>query len=305
MSRNFGAGSRDMAWAGRTFAEQAYQSYASVATVSNRFADFADFAKSEGVKKLEDVTRDTVTAYAQSLQERGLAPATAQNYLSAVNRIMETARGDQDVRVTGKEAGLESRSGVASNYKGGAEIEGASDKAQAIYGLAQTLGLRFEEASKLDLDKAIAQADQRGEIRVDLGTKGGQARDVPVSEQAREALATAKEVAGESRNLIGSDTSYKSHQDAMYKENVSFHAGRHEYANERYSELMAQRGIETQSPVLSDKPADQAWSQYLSEKAGISPQDARDIDREVRLELSEELGHHREDVVSAYIGGQS
>jgi len=306
MSSNFGVGSRDMSRAGRMIAEQAYKSYSSIATVSNRFNDFVDFIKSQGIKRLEQVSRDTVREYAQTLQERDLGAATAQNYLSAVNRILEHARGDQECRVTGREVELDSRVNVAHEYKGNEEIDHASDKAKAIYGLAQSLGLRFEEASKLDLVRAERELD-REFLHIEYGTKGGQSRDVPLTDQAREAISRAHEIAQSqgTRNLIEREQTYRDHQREMYREGIRFHAGRHEYANQRYSELMHQRGIETQSPVLSDKPADQAWSAYLAEKSGLTQREAREIDREARFELSRELGHHREDVVSAYIGGQN
>lgn len=307
MARNFGIGTRDMESAGRQFAARAYagRAYASIKTQGERFKLFVDFIKERGLNKLEKVTADTVRDYARDMLDRDLSPATMQNNLSAVNTIMAEARGDHACRVTAKEVDLPSRTGVAREFKGNEEIDHASDKAQAIYGLAQSLGLRFEEASKLDLVRAERELD-RDFLHIEYGTKGGQSRDVPITDQAREAISRAHEIAQSqgTRNLIDREKIYREHQRELYREGIRYHAGRHEYANRRYSELMQQRGIETQSPVLSDKPADQAWSAYLAEKTGLTQSQAREIDREVRLELSRELGHHREDIVSAYIGGQ-
>ena len=308
MARNFGIGTRDMESAGRQFAARAYagRAYSSIKTQGERFKLFVDFIKERGLNKLEKVTAEVVRDYARDMLDRDLSPATMQNNLSAVNVILEEARGDNLCRVTAREVDLPSRTGVAREFKGNEEIDHASTKAQAIYGLAQTLGLRFEEASKLDLIRAEREME-RDFLHVEYGTKGGQSRDVPLTDQAREAISRAREIAREqnTRNLIERDKTYRDHQRDLYREGIRFHAGRHEYANQRYSELMHQRGIETQSPVLSDKPADQAWSAYLAEKSGLTQREAREIDREARFELSRELGHHREDVVSAYIGGQN
>jgi hypothetical protein len=112
------------------------------------------------------------------------------------------------------------------------------------------------------------------------------------------------------RSMIDSNKTYAEHQREAYKETSHFHSERHAYANERYSELMHEKlGIDIKSPVLSDKKESQNWSQYVASQAHaqgvmLTPETAREFDREARLEISQELGHHREDVVSAYIGGQ-
>jgi aspartate aminotransferase-like enzyme len=131
-TRNFGSGTRDMKSAGEVFAERSTESFSSAATLSSRFSQFVDFAKENGIKKLENVTKETVEKYAKNLKESGLAAATQQNYLSAVNVVMQEARGDQEVRVTGREAGLEQRSGVATEYKGKVERQELSDRTQTI-----------------------------------------------------------------------------------------------------------------------------------------------------------------------------
>lgn len=311
MGRNFGAGSRDMAYAGRVFAGQTTDSFSSRESLSDRFDRFVEFAKSEGVNRLEQVSKETVESYAENLKNSDLSASTQQNYLSAVNVIMSQARGDDAVRLTGKEAGLEQRSGVAQGFKGSVERGELSERTQAIADLSRSFGLRFEEASKIDARGALSEATEKGFITVKNGTKGGQAREVPViSEKQRETLKTAAEVQGKARSMIDSAKSYAEHQRESYRETSNFHAERHDYANERYSELMKEKlNIDIKSPVLSDKPEGQKWSEYVASTAhnqgiSITPEMAREFDREARLELSEELGHHREDVVSAYIGGQ-
>ncbi|NCB40851.1 MAG: integrase [Erysipelotrichia bacterium] len=311
MSRNFGAQTRDMGRAGAFFSKQVSDSFSTQATLAQRFDQFVEFAKENGIGRLEQITQETVLAYADSLKESELSAATQQNYLSAVNVIMEQARGDQEVRVTGREAGLEHRSGVAQEYKGNVERGELSDRTQAIVDLARNFGLRFEEASKLDARSALSEAKETGKITIENGTKGGQSREVPITnEKQLETLKNSSELQGNDRSMIQGDKTYAEHQREAYRETSNFHAERHAYANQRYSELMREKlGIEIKSPVLSDKPEGQSWSQYVASQAydqgvSITPELAREFDREVRLELSEELGHHREDVVSAYIGGQ-
>jgi hypothetical protein len=311
MSRNFGAQTRDMGRAGSFFAKQVSSSYSTQATLSQRFDQFVEYARECGISRLEQISRETVLAYADHLKASDLSASTQQNYLSAVNVIMQTARGDNAVRVTGKEAGLESRSNVATEYKGNVERGELSDRTQAIVDLAREFGLRFEEASKLDSRAALSEAQEKGSVTISSGTKGGQSREIPItSKEQLQTLKNAAQIQEKDRSMIPADKSYAEHQRESYKETSNFHAERHAYANERYSELMKEKlGIEVKSPVLSDKQEGQRWSDYVAEKAYeqgvmLTPEIAREFDREVRLEISQELGHHREDVVSAYVGGQ-
>lgn len=310
MSRNFNAGSRDMSKAGAMLAKQSTQSFSSASTLARRFSQFVDFAKEQGIKQLEQVTKETVLAYAETLKNSDLSASTQQNYLSAVNIIMAQGRGDDAVRVTGKEVNLESRSGVAQDFRGIAERGDLSERTQAIVELARDFGLRFEEASKFDAKQALDQAS-KGYIIVDKGTKGGQSREIPItSEKQLQTLLNASQVQGSGKSMIAGEKTYAEHQREAYKETSNFHAERHAYANDRYSELMREKlGIEIKSPVLSDKPEGQSWASYVAEKAheqgiNVTPEVAKEFDRDARLKLSEELGHHRIDVISAYIGGQ-
>jgi hypothetical protein len=311
MSRNYGAGTRDMSRAGRFFAKQVSDSFSTQATLSQRFGQFVNWAKQNGISRLEQVSKETLHAYADHLKSSDLSASSQQNRLSAVNVIISQARGDDSVRLTGKEAGLTTRSGVATEYKGNVERGALSERTQAIVDLARAFGLRFEEASKLDARGALAEAEKNGSVTIENGTKGGQPREVPISSEKQiETLKNAASLQVNDRSMIANDKTYAEHQRESYRETSNFHAERHAYANERYSELMKEKlGIEIKSPVLSDKPEGQRWSDYLAEKAyeqgvSITPEMAREFDREARLELSEELGHHREDVISAYIGGQ-
>jgi hypothetical protein len=311
MSRNYGAGTRDMARAGRFFSKQRSESYSTQATLSQRFGQFVDWAKQNGISRLEQISKETLQAYADHLKSSDLSASSQQNRLSAVNVIISQARGDDSVRLTGKEAGLTTRSGVATEYKGHVERGELSDRTQAIVDLARSFGLRFEEASKLDARSALEEAQKNGYVTIASGTKGGQSREVPISSEKQiETLKKAAEIQGKDRSMISSNKTYAEHQRESYRETSNFHAERHAYANERYSDLMREKlGIEIKSPVLSDKPEGQSWSQYIASQAhaqgvSITPEIAREFDREVRLEISEELGHHRIDIVSSYIGGQ-
>jgi hypothetical protein len=240
-----------------------------------------------------------------------LSVSTKHNLLSAVNVIMRQARGDNTVKVTAKEIGIDKRNNVASEFKDDIKRGVVSERVGLLIALARSFGLRFEEASKLNAVVALKQATGNSEIKITLGTKGGQARILPItSGEQLGVLKKAAEIQGAAKSLINPGLSYKEHKSMCYRETSNFHAERHFYANNRYEALMKESlGIDITSPVLSNKPNGIRWREFISQEAAkqgvfIHPDQAREFDRVARLKLSKELGHHREDVVSRYIGGQ-
>ena len=45
------------------------------------------------------------------------------------------------------------------------------------------------------------------------------------------------------------------------------------------------------------------WREYAAAETGLSKEEVRKLDREIRLAVGEELGHHRIDITNAYLGG--
>src|SRR5690606_7423213 len=92
MGRNFGVGQRDGMRAAAAILTEARErgglSYSSVATLLDRYEKFHYFARSEGINRLDQVTRELVQQYAATLRESSYSPAYQQNLLSAVNSVL-------------------------------------------------------------------------------------------------------------------------------------------------------------------------------------------------------------------------
>ena len=122
-TRNFGLGSRDMAWAGKiALKTQSGLSFSGIATVSERWGQFCKWAQGQGIKKMESVTQETLVRYGTGLADKvrlgELSAATAQNYVSAANRVMEIARGDRLVSASPtQDCGIPKRSGIATESR--------------------------------------------------------------------------------------------------------------------------------------------------------------------------------------------
>ena len=88
----------------------------------------------------------------------------------------------------------------------------------ALLSLQRSLGLRFEEAAKLDAQRALAQAERHGQIRIEDGTKGGLVRQVPCQSPAQHHALAQAAAQQEGRSLIPPSMSYKDFRTAAYSE---------------------------------------------------------------------------------------
>lgn len=313
---NYGLGSRNIIIAAKNALSRAGKSFSSVATISQRFSHFAAFAKElAGIKIMEQVTRETVVAYAKTLVEKvdsgELSPATAQNYLSAVNVVLSLARGDYALRVTAVgDARLASRSGIAKEDKSIsiadhlAAVGKASPVVSIMLELQRELGLRFEESAKIDAAKAYRQASKEAIVKIDAGTKGGRIREIPITSNSQlVALQVAAEYQSfyKLKSMIPSGQTYKDFRNAAYNEirtlGVAFHGERHAYAIGRYQDLV---GVGAPVVVGIKKPSEHIA--YIAKTLGVPIKEAGLLDYSARIRISVELGHSRAAVTRAYLG---
>jgi hypothetical protein len=307
---NFNLQSRDAAKAGQFALYEAARdgsiSYSSAATVADRWERFVEWAREEeGVKWMEDYTREMTIAYGQDLAERvaadEMSPATAQNYVSAANTVMTLATQGQWQSVSPtRDCGIAERSSIREEAPGAldreaygralAEVrEQVGERASAVVELARELGLRSKEASLINSKAALSEALARYAVTISEGTKGGREREVPItSARQLSALSRAAEAQGSDRSMIPPSESWKTWREGALRdarEIVQEHTGgglhdlRAAFACERYQSLTGHA-----APVAGGEVADRA------------------ADREAREIIAEELGHGRIDVTNEYLG---
>jgi hypothetical protein len=176
-----------------------------------------------------------------------MAADTAQNYVSAANRVLALARSDRAAWASPtRDCGIPRRSGVATVDKATSEAEHRdaqerlSERLGALLGLQRQFGLRFKESALLDAHRALKALPSRRAVRIDDGTKGGKPRMVPVLRAGQvEALARAAAVQGKGRSMVPKDCErYIDFQRACYREHSGWHRERHAYAHARYEALV-------------------------------------------------------------------
>lgn len=309
-TRNFGLGSRDMAWAGKiALKTQSGLSFSGIATVSERWGQFCKWAEGQGIKKMETVTQETLVHYGKGLADKvrlgELSAATAQNYVSAANRVMGIARGDRLVSVSPtQDCGIPKRSGIATESRAigkndhQATLIKVSPRLGALLDLQREFGLRFKESCLINANKALQEAKTHGWVRIIDGTKGGRARTVPITQPERQMAALEHAAAvQDGRSMVPNQTRYIDFARACYREFSNHHGERHSYAQSRYETLVG-----APCPVAAGVAHGTAHHRFLAGRLGISTTQARDLDKQVRLQIAEELGHGRASITNQYLG---
>ncbi|WP_207865154.1 integrase domain-containing protein [Pseudomonas sp. 58(2021)] len=314
--RNFGYG-RQLSYAGPQALKDMFGGghYGTVKAHSDRWLAFVKWCRSEagpGVNDARQIDREVLSDYAAYLrglvEHDDLAISTAQNRLSSVNRTMAALRGDQYVKLPSpsKALGMQ-RTGVRKSAPQGQDREQVQQivetlcsrdqmRAAAIVQLTRATGMRLREAILADLPRLSREAALYGKINIQDGTKGGRAgasapRWIKVDDHIRGALRFALQVSPtDSRNLIAPNESYlnilqeiaRPAREVLKAHDLKgFHELRAAFACERYEQITHHR-----APV----------------NGGQCYTIDRRLDLEARMQISDELGHGRIEVVAAYIG---
>lgn len=222
-------------------------------------------------------------------QAQGLSTGTIKNRLGwvrwwthKVNKASILPRTNRELGIENRRRQLQSR---AQQLKNLPTLN--NPRMQLALELMQSFGLRFEEALKLK----PKIADQQTTLNLQASwTKGGRARVVPIRTKAqRHVLNQLAKVVG-AGSLIPANKSYiqfrKQMEHALSKANINnVHGLRHNYAQTRYHELTGWQCPQAGGPIYRE----------LNDKQ-------KRLDRQVRLMISEEIGHSRLQITKVYLG---
>ena len=308
--RNYGRG-RTLGYAIRNILLDRYGrgNYGTRHTNRNRLVHFESYLGTRGIRDLREVSVATVLEYAAYLKDAvkddHLALATAVNYLSCVNVLMQAARGDQRCAVSPADTiGRRSRARVSApqglemttvwSAAEKARDEGHFDLAVAI-AVCRLAGARIREAALLDIRRAATSIARWGVLTITRGSKGNRAKVIP-----REIVVPARlgdwlaELGPRlpTRNLIAADETFNDWYQGAYS---------------RYRPIAQQFGLHS---GFHDLRAAWACDGYRLITEFDAPCIAGrriaggDDDKGARISLARDLGHSRIDVVSAYVGGR-
>jgi len=225
-------------------------------------------------------------------KERQLAIGTIKNLMVELRRVAEYIGKENIVKRTNREYGIDNRTYVTNVSKANMitdeQLSRVTDPyTKASLRLEREFGLRREESIKIQ----PAWADLGDRLRLkDSWTKGGKYREIPiVSGVQRKALDDAKALAGKG-SLIPEGMRYKDQLERFKSQCdragiMHVHGQRHRYAQLRFQELTGWKAPACGGPTSKQLTPEQ-----------------RARDRAVRLLISKELGHEREQIASVYLG---
>lgn len=303
--RNYGFG-RSLRYAARCAIDDRYGRgrFGTVAAVRMRAMLFVAFVGALGISDFRSVDLAVIYEYATRLRSRvesgRMSVNTAVNYLSAVNCLMCALRLDTKVWVsprllvgartfvrkvppTGIDTSAVNRAAVYLNNNGEQALG-------AVLLLCRNLGLRFREASILNISVALRQAQRKGVVRIEKGTKGGRPRIIPVTLEMVDALQVAKSAVPAGGNVIPNDWTFIRWSRYCYRT-------WHKYANDL--------GLSTKFRDLRSAFACQLYEDTTGFSAPVLVNGrlaAGDLDRAARLKIAKALGHSRPQIAGPYVG---
>lgn len=269
-------------------------SHASQASKRRRCSIIASDLEACGFRNLDiqNLKPKHIEALVTFWKERGLAIGTIKNLMIELRRIAEYIGKENIVKKKNREYGIDDRTYVTNVSKANKvtdeQLARVSDSyTKASLRLQREFGLRREESIKIHPE----WADLSDRLRLkDSWTKGGKYREIPiVTAEQRKALDDAKALAG-TGSLIPEGMRYKDQLERFKSQCAKagiahVHAQRHRFAQLQYEELAGWK-----CPACGGPTAKQ-----------LTPEQ-RARDRAVRLLVSRELGHEREQITSVYLG---
>ena len=233
-----------------------------------------------------------IEALAKLWQEKDLSIGTIKNRMAALRWWAEKVNKLNVIAKSNEFYGIPDRRFVTNENKAKDLTETQLSKVQDEHvrmslELQRAFGLRREEAMKF----TPSYADKGDHIQLKASwTKGGRPRSISIrTDLQRDVLDRARRLTGFG-SLIPPHRSYVQ-QLRVYEGNTtraglsSMHGLRHAYAQERYEELAGWKCPAAGGPD----------SKHLTSEQ-------READHEARLTLSQELGHERSQITTAYLG---
>lgn len=268
------------------------------ATQANRSSILALMAKQireekyKDVRKASDLKGRHVNALVARWQREELSAGTIKNRMAVIRWWAEKVGKSAVVPRENTQLNIADRQYVTDESKAQKLDKDKLDQVkdpmvkmslelQAAFGLRRETALKFMPAYADKGDRIVLKSSW---------TKGGKAGEVPIrNAHQREVLNRAHMLAGKA-SLIPPEKTYVQHLKVYERLCIraglsKMHGLRHAYVQERYRELTGWKSPHEGGPKSKELTPDQK---------------ARD--REVRLIISKEVGHEREQITATYLG---
>ena len=281
---------------------------------------------------LKNIDSETVKNYYDYLQNCGMSNSTVSNKVSYFNQVLKYA-GKSEFKQTAKELNL-SRLNDNTTYKGNsaADIKTVNNyfkgiqkiEFQGLYHasrLQEVAGLRMSESGGIKLLNKSIEDIANGILKIDGKkdlAKNDRGRIIIIDKYGIKAVLEARQWLKENglKDIAASKTDSKMTEwsawswrqlDNLKKAGIiesgyHNHGNRHAWANNKYEAEWRERTGAVIEGTAKSQLFGKNWLKYVEMKTGLSAEEIRRIDTEIRLNISQQLGHERLSITSTYLG---
>lgn len=302
-------------------------------TAEKLSATLKEIKSQAGIKTLKDMEQshinDMVTGLKNNVSSGNMSLSNANSYISSINNIVRYI-GRDDLHVIkasdfGLSRNISEKDGInkentresASAFKTWLNEKYAetNDLRYAAIKHAvsiQSINLRLRESLQIkllnkDLSENILKVSAKGD-----GSKNSREREIKLNPEQKALLLEARAFLKENhlKNLnIGTIKQGRNFANNILKSfrtetNLYFHyhGERHWTAHEAYKEAWKSKGYDNIKCRARTDESKAEWISSILETTGLSKSEFQTMDKEIRQEISRNLGHERIEITNRYLG---
>ncbi len=286
-----------------------------------------------GLKTLKNLEQSQIEGIASGLKAMAEAGdkslSSANSHISSINNIIKYLNKENLHFVKASELGLSRK----INEKDGINKENSREAANAFKAWLdakylqtndlryaalkqavsiQSVNLRLRESllvklQSKDLSNNVLKISEKGD-----GSKNSRAREVRLNPEQKQALTDALDflksnglknlnvgILKQGRNFANNTLKKFREETGIY---FHYHGERHWTAHEAYKNAWTAKGysnIECRARTGEEK---QVWRGRVMAETGLNKSEFKAIDKEIRQEISKDLGHERIEITNRYLG---
>ena len=285
-----------------------------------------------GIKTLKDLEQPHIEKIASELKERvkaeNMSTSAAGSYVSSLNNIVRYIGNKELHAIKASDHGLsrniaekdginkENSREAAAAYKEWLNqkyVETKDLKYEALRHAVsiQFVNLRLRESLQVkllnkDLSQNILKVSAKGD-----GSKNSREREIKLNPEQKAVLLEARAFLKDNnlKNLNigtmkkGRDFANNALKYFRAESGLSFHyhGERHWTAHEVYKNAWSAKGYDVECRARTGEEK-QDWQNRIMTKTGLSKSEFKAYDKEIRQEISRDLGHERIEITNRYLG---
>ena len=285
-----------------------------------------------GIKTLKDLEQPHIEKIASELKERvkaeNMSTSAVGSYVSSLNNIVRyignkelhaikasdhglsrnIAEKDGINKENSREAAAAYKEWLNQKYAGTKDIRYAALK-QAVS--IQSVNLRLRESLQIkllnkDLSQNILKVSAKGD-----GSKNSREREIKLNPEQKTVLLEARAFIKDNnlKNLnigtVRNGRDFANNTLKAFKNETGvyfhYHGERHWTAHEAYKSAWQGKGYVIECRARTGETKTE-WRERILSETGLSKSEFWILDREIRQEISRDLGHERIEITSRYIG---